>query len=145
MTAPQSIGKKFAQLEAETLRQWKSWAEAIADGGAAPTPIDVLQAAAVLAIDGPPAAALEADAEAITLVANLEERAAERQARYDELVQQHGGRDGIAVKLVEATEELRRLQGIEQLIVAGPGGDHHRKEARRIRSEHPRIFQEGAR
>jgi hypothetical protein len=145
MTAPQTIGKKFAQLERETLRQWKTWAEAIAEGGPAPSPLDVLNAASILGVDGPPAVALESDSEAITLVANLDARVAERQAAYDALVEQHGGRDGIAVKLVEANEELRRLEEIQRAIVGGPGTSHHRQEAGRLRSQHPRVFQEGGR
>ncbi len=139
--AAATLKGKFAALEKATLEQWRLWASTLAKGGSPPSPLDVLNAASILGVEGPPAVALESDSEAITLVAALEARVAERQAAYDELVGQHDGRDGIAGRITQASEELRRLEAIQARIVGGPGNAHHRQEAARVKSAHPRIWE----
>jgi len=143
MAGSPTIGKKFAALERDTIRQWRTWATEIANGGTAPTPLDVLQAAAVLVIDGPPAAALEADAEALNMVKALDARVAEIEADYASLVAEYGDRERITEMVAEVNSELARLKSIQARIVNGSGGSYHRQQADRIRAAHPRIFGEG--
>jgi hypothetical protein len=135
-----TLESKFETLKNETRVQWKAWAEQLADGGAAPSPLDILEAGAVLDIDSP-MAALRADADALLEVRTLEARAAEIKQNYAEQLAPFGGEAGLRERIGELRRELARLQGLagpEKYLQAGRlSGD-----AGRLRQKHPRVFRD---
>jgi hypothetical protein len=135
-----SVAKKFADLKRETLTQWRSWAQSIADGGATPSPMAVLESAAVLGIPEP-MAALEADANAISEASAIEWQIKATAEKIEERLAPYGGEAGLRAKIAETRRELDRMIGL-----AGPEKwiQHGRMKGDlgRLRGQHPRVFGE---
>lgn len=138
---PVSMHQRFQELKDATLEQWRTWAESIADGGAAPTPVAVLDAGAVLEVSTP-MIALQADADAINEARGLELRIEQSQARDAARLEPYGGFHGAKQRLLAIDDEARKLRGLLQ----GHGFDagHAKGELVRLKEKHPRVFAEPA-
>jgi len=135
---PASVAKKFADLKAETLNQWAGWAQSIADGGATPSPLAVLEAGAILGIPEP-MEALEKDAAAISEVAALEWEANAIAERIEKQLAPYGGEAGLREKISAMRRELDamvRIAGPEKWLRRG----QVRGELGRLKARHPRVF-----
>lgn len=137
-----SIESKFAELKRHQLDQWREWAQTIADGGPTPTPTAILEAGAVLSIDGP-MEALRADADAILEVKAIEDDVARYRARVAEQLAPYGGTEAaLRQRIAEYSAELIRMKalaGPEKHLEAGRLSG----EAGRLRAKHPRVFPAG--
>lgn len=129
----------FRTMKNDALRQWRSWAATLADGGAPPPPMAALEAGAVLSIPSP-MAALEADAAAIRDERQLREQADRTEAAVARRLAADGGPAGVRERLAAAKAEVRRLEklvGIDPRMLAV---GRARTEADKIRAAHPRAF-----
>ncbi len=137
-----TIAKQFAALQTEALARWRGWAAEIAGGGQPPTPVEVLEAGAILEIAGP-MQALEDDATALRDAGRLRERAQVVKEQLDRPLREAGGAQAVRDRLDELRAEVRRL---ENLV----GGHHFAgwsavlSQVREIERKHPRVFPEPA-
>jgi hypothetical protein len=129
----------FKNMKAEALRQWRSWAATLADGGTPPPPLEVLEAGARLGIPVP-MDALEADATAIREERALREQADRTEAAVAERVAADGGPAGVRERLAAARAEVRRLERLTGMDPRMLAVGRARAEAGRIREAHPRAF-----
>jgi hypothetical protein len=137
-TIAQSIDDSLSLARSEAVARWRSWAEQLAAGEAAPSPRDILDTASILGVRDP-GAALKADAQAIAEVEALEARIAADKQRATEFVAQYGGREKMLASLREAEARVAELQAAirrsasESAMTWGPA-------ISRVRANHPRVF-----
>jgi hypothetical protein len=129
----------FPKLRRDAAKRWAEWAHAIADGGELPPPMQVLEAGALLGVESP-MAALEADAEVLLEVADLERRAAHARDTIAAQSAAHGGPEGIRDRIRTLKVELRKLEGLTGVTAAHHSFGQLAGEASRLRAKHPRVF-----
>jgi hypothetical protein len=127
------------KLKRDAAKNWRVWAEAIADGGKPPAVLELLEAAAVLQIREP-MAALEADALAINEVRDLELRAQLCRDRIAERTAPFGGAQGVRDRINELKAELRKLEGLVGITATHHQAGQLAGEASRLRAKFPRVF-----
>lgn len=137
-TATSAISVELAELRANALTKWRSWAADLAAGKDSPNARDVLDAAQVLAI-ADPGKALDTDAKVLRDIRAIEERAAAQIAQREATLKPHGGERGIAAKIAKLREEVRALEQIASgwgAMAAGFGAAN----AVRLKRQNPRLF-----
>lgn len=127
------------RLKREAAKNWKAWAEAMADGGKPPAVLELLEAGAVLGIREP-MAELERDANAIAEVRDLELRAQLCRDRIAERIAPFGGAQGVRDRINELRAELRKLEGLVGITATHHQAGQLAGEASRLRAKHPRVF-----
>ena len=130
----------YEQLQRDAASTWARWANAVADGGDPPKPIELLEVGALLAISQP-AAALEKDAQAIREVRELEQRAASCRERAAAQRTPHGSRDERRERIAALRAELRRLESVSVVHPLQMQAGELLGAAGRIRRKHPLAFQ----
>lgn len=130
---------QITKLKREAASKWRAWAEAIADGGKPPSPIEVLEAAAVLELREP-WPALEADANAIAEARDLELRAQLCRDKINERTAPFGGAQGVRDRINELRAELRKLEGLVGITALHHQAGQLAGEASRLRAKFPRVF-----
>lgn len=128
----------FAAAEATARSRWAAWAATLADGGDPPLPLELLEAGALLRVDHP-AAALEADADAIREVRQLEAWADAGRIHTEQLLAPYGGERGVQERIAELKAELAKLEEI-----GNPwrhlSHSHYAGQAKQLRHKHARAF-----
>jgi hypothetical protein len=129
----------YEKLRAAAEKNWATWAAGLADGGAPPPPLELLEAGGLLGIERP-ADALEKDANAIREVRDLEQRAAGLRERAKTERAPHGTQAERRARIVALRAEIKKL---ENLAGVHPWDLHAGQllgQADRIRSKHPHAF-----
>ncbi len=136
-----ALAKKISAVNVAHRTNWRRWAEEIAADKAMPDPLDVLEAAAALAIDNP-GSALTQDAETLRELATVERAIVSCQtARAETLKPWNGSIDKLRAALEKAQTEAKRLrEQLDSLDNASEGFWRH--EAYRLRRGAPRLFSE---
>jgi len=140
ITPAESLLRVSRQLVAQAAADWRTWAIAVANGESAPDGRDLLAAAAALEIEHP-AAALQADADAIletrVAAANVELCKATTDkllAPWDESL------DKLAAAIADAKREVERLTEIHGNAADGCSRSFWVNMLHRARVNHPRIW-----
>jgi hypothetical protein len=133
------ITKQFTRLQREAIAKWKGWAEQLADGGKPPAALEVLEAGATLGIREP-VAELQADAEVLLEVRDLEQRATAAREKIAAQSAAHGGAEGIRERIRTLKAELRKLEGLTGITAAHYSAGQLAGEASRLKAAHPRVF-----
>ena len=123
--------------------RWRSWAAAIAGGGDWPSPREILEAGAVLGL-AEPGAALEADADALRTLAQVEKNIVAIEAAGVEALAPWGGLAGLEAAIVQAKAEATRLEELQRSWADGGPSLCQRWERDRIKRQYPHLFAEGA-
>jgi hypothetical protein len=129
----------FKTMKNDALRQWRSWAGTLADGGPPPPPLEVLEAGAVLGVREP-MASLESDATAIRDERSIREQADRQAAAITAKSAADGGPAGVRAALAAARKEVVRLQRLAGVHPGWLAVGRARAEADKIRERHPRVF-----
>lgn len=129
----------YEKLRAAAERNWSTWASGLADGGAPPPPLELLEAAALLGIHEP-AAALEGDAAAIRRVADLEAHAAGLREQAAAQRAPHGSQDERRERIAALKAEIRKLEALSGVHPFQLRAGEILGAAGRIRRKHPRAF-----
>lgn len=108
---PQSAAAAVSALEADTLRQWRTWAADLAAGRTGPDPAAVLEAGRTLGL-ADPGVTLDADVAAIHELAAAEARLERDRAALKESVAPYGGDSGLAAEIERRRTELRQLEAL---------------------------------
>ncbi len=140
-TSPaQALAELDHQLRAQAADDWRRWAVQIADGKPAPDGRQLLTAAAALGITDP-AAALHADAEAITAVRNATRTAADCEATAADLLAPYGGNhQKLLLAIATAKAEAERLETIYRQTCDGCGAAYYRSVVHMAHAKHTRIW-----
>jgi hypothetical protein len=120
-------------------KNWARWAEAMADGGDPPPPLDILEAGAVLQLREP-MPQLERDAEAVRQVRELEARSEGLRAKHDEPIAARGGVAAIRARIRELDAELRKLRSLIMPDYRMMNVGRLESEIGAIRKQHPLVF-----
>jgi hypothetical protein len=123
--------------------RWVGWAAAIAGGGDWPSPREILEAGAVLGL-AEPGAALEADADALRTLAQVEKNIVAIEAAGVEALAPWGGLAGLEAAIVQAKAEATRLEELHRSWADGGPSLSQRWERDRIKRSYPHLFAEGA-
>jgi hypothetical protein len=129
----------YEKLRAAAERNWSTWASGLADGGAPPPPLELLEAAALLGIHEP-AAALEGDAAAIRRVADLEAHAAGLREQAAAQRAPHGTQAERRDRIAALRAEIRKLEGLSGVHPLQVRAGEILGEAGRLRRQHPHAF-----
>lgn len=129
----------YEQLRREAEDNWTRWATTLADGGAPPEPLALLEAGGLLGLPQP-ADALEKDAAAIREVRDLEQRAGEYRERAAKQRKPHGTHDERRQRIAALKAELRLLESLQGVSPVLMHAGYLSGAAARIREKHPRAF-----
>jgi hypothetical protein len=140
--SPNPFKKAHARMIREARGRWRGWAAAIADGGDWPSPRDILESGVILGL-AEPAAALEADADALRTLAQVEKNIVAIEAAGVEALAPWGGLAGLEAAIVQAKAEATRLEELQRSWADGGPSLSQRWERDRIKRSYPRLFTEG--
>jgi hypothetical protein len=140
ITPSESLLRVSRQLVAQAAADWRTWAIAVANGESAPDGRDLLAAAAALEIEHP-AAALQADADAILEVRTAEDCIEKCRRATDDLLDPWGGSlDKLASAIADAKREVERLTEIHGNAAGGCSRSFWVDLSHRLRVGHPRVW-----
>jgi hypothetical protein len=127
------------EIAATAAADWRRWAIDLAEGGAGPAAAELMTAGAALAIDDP-AAAIEADAQAIVDARQYTINVAKSEAAVAEKIAAFGSVDGISEALTKAKAEVARLEALLSEVADGCSAWYWRSLLHQLRSRHARIW-----
>jgi hypothetical protein len=128
-----------AEMKAQALASWRSWCQAIADGGDAPPVGDLLQVAQALKIDNP-AAQLQADADALAELVTINRAAAQCRQTVADVIKPYGTVTALERKIEAAKAEVARLTADLDTIAGGASESYWNWAAHQVRSRHTLLF-----
>jgi hypothetical protein len=134
-----TINKQFTRLQREAMAKWRAWAEQLANGEKPPAALEALEAGATLGIREP-VAALQADAEALLEVRELEQRAADAREKIAAQLAAYGGVGGLRDRIRELKAELRKAEAASGITSGHMLAGQLRGQASRLKTAHPRVF-----
>jgi hypothetical protein len=134
-----TINKQFTRLQREAMAKWKAWAEQLANGEKPPTALEVLEAGATLGICEP-VAELQADAEVLLEVRDLEQRAAHAREKVAAQLAAYGGVDGLRDRIRELKAELRKAEAASGITTGHMIAGQLAGQASRLKAARPRVF-----
>ena len=141
--APNPYKRLHNRMVRETRDRWRGWAAAIADGGDWPSPRDILESGVILGL-AEPAAALEADVDALRTLSQVEKNIVAIEAAGVEALAPWGGLAGLEAAIVQAKAEATRLEELHRSWADGGPSLSQRWERDRIKRSYPHLFAEGA-
>jgi hypothetical protein len=141
--SPNPFKKAHARMIRETRDRWRGWAAAIADGGDWPAPRDILESGVILGL-AEPAAALEADVDALRTLSQVEKNIVAIEAAGVEALAPWGGLAGLEAAIVQAKAEATRLEELHRSWADGGPSLSQRWERDRIKRQYPHLFPEGS-
>jgi hypothetical protein len=141
--APNPYKRLHNRMVRETRDRWRGWAAAIADGGDWPSPRDILESGVILGL-AEPAAALEADVDALRTLSQVEKNIVAIEAAGVEALAPWGGLAGLEAAIVQAKAEATRLEELHRSWADGGPSLSQRWERDRIKRQYPHLFPEGS-
>lgn len=140
VTKKPSASASIAAATKVARERWLAWVHELADGRElAVDPLEVVQTAALLDRRDP-GPALEADAQVVRRVRDLEAKAEAVRARIAATLAKHGGLDAIRARVAELRAELRQIEKLAGPNPAYMTAGQFAGEAMRLKRDNPHLY-----